>query len=47
MSYTCYYCERLVEWYEEGNITIILSHPMEDSEQYTYCSYKCVRKDIS
>jgi endogenous inhibitor of DNA gyrase (YacG/DUF329 family) len=47
MIYTCYYCERPVDWQEEGSIIIILNHPLEDSEQYKYCSYKCVRKDIA
>jgi hypothetical protein len=47
MNYICNYCERNVCWAEEGSIIIILNHPMEDSEEYRYCSYKCVRKNIA
>ena len=43
MNYICHGCQRSVDWAVEGSIRVIENHPMEDSEQFTYCSYKCLR----
>jgi len=42
-TYVCKHCERVVDWNEEGLIQIEMTHPNWNTEEYKFCSYKCLR----